>query len=359
MSPKAIDTTGPLKTREVFLDTQAYRKVEFDLGHPTMAALFSHVDANRLRLHTTDITLREIWRQILALAEGAAREVTKAREILKRWKSRAPKTLENLKIREEGLDGQKMGSELFVSFRDTLTRKRLTEHKAAARGAVRIFQAYFDRRPPFDTENSKEFPDAFVIDALEGWCEDNQTQMYVVTGDKAMLRAAAASPLLFPIDNLAHLLSIATMDHAPDVEQAVAELMGRPQFASDLESLLDDEIGNLGIIYLGDLSDGEAIEAERSGPVENLDWTTISAGDNRFGLILQFGVQLTVQVEHEDRSAGFYDREDDRYYGAEAAHAEIMEDADLRMFVEIDASGTIVRHDMLTRDVEIYDRDEY
>lgn len=68
---------------------------------------------------------------------------------------------------------------------------------------------------------------------------------------------------------------------------------------------------------------------------------------------------MTVQVEHEDRNTGFYDREDDRYYGAETAHAEVIDDVGLRMFVEMDASGTIVRHEMLTRNVEVTDRDPY
>ena len=55
-----------LETREVVLDTEAYHRVEFDLAHPTAAALLGQVGEDRLSLHVTDITLREILKQMAA-----------------------------------------------------------------------------------------------------------------------------------------------------------------------------------------------------------------------------------------------------------------------------------------------------
>ena len=70
---------GPLLTREVFLDTEAYRRVGFDVTRPSIAALISHVANERLELHTTDITLQEIKRQIAVEADKVVDEIRRAR----------------------------------------------------------------------------------------------------------------------------------------------------------------------------------------------------------------------------------------------------------------------------------------
>lgn len=129
----------PLATREVFLDTEAFRRVEFDVAHPTLVALFEHVDSDRLRLHVTDITLREILRHILQMADKLVSDVAAARHSLRTWKTRVPVALKDQKIRENGLDGPTLGNEYFGRFRSALRARQVTEHAAAARSAVPIF----------------------------------------------------------------------------------------------------------------------------------------------------------------------------------------------------------------------------
>jgi hypothetical protein len=343
-----------LATREVFLDTEAFQRVEFDVAHPTFVALFRHVGEGRLRLHTTDITLREVLRHVLQGADRLASDVNAAREALGKWKDRAPDALGDQKVRKHGLDGAKIGNEYFARFRSALRMHGATEHAASARDARPVFTAYFERRPPFDGKNYKEFPDAFVIDALEGWCATEDTRMYVVTHDQAMQRAADASLRLQSIANLADLLEIVTADHAPDVEQAVDAIVEMPQFLGDLEEAIDARLGDVGMSYVGDLSEGEVLGARRNGEPRDLDWTVISAGEGRFGIVVSFEVDIIADIDFEDRDLAFYDKEDDRYYGAEPASAEVESEAELRMFVEVDGEGAIIRSEMLTRDIDIH-----
>ena len=75
----------------------------------------------------------------------------------------------------------------------------------------------------------------------------------------------------------------------------------------------------------------------------------------RFGIIVSFNIKLTADVEFEDRELAFYDKDDDRYYGAEVASTEVESETDLNMFIEVDAAGTVIRSEMLTRDIEIID----
>jgi hypothetical protein len=352
--------TAALVTREVFLDTEAFQRVEFDVTHPTLVALFKHVDEGRLKLHVTDITLREVLRHMLQMTDKLVSEINGARESLKTWKTRVPDALADQKIRKHGLEGPKLGNEYFARFRSALRAHQATEHAATARNALPIFIAYFERKAPFDGKNYKEFPDAFVLDALEGWCEAEGARMYVVTHDQAMLRAATGNPRLLPIENLANLLEIVTADHAPDVEQAVEAIVELPEFTNGLEAAIDGRLGDVGANYLGDLSDGEVLGLRRNGEPRNLDWTVISAGDGRFGIVVSFDIDIQADVDFEDRDLAFYDKEDDRYYGAETASTEIEAEADLKMFVEVDTVGKVVRSEMLTRDIDIQDwQDNY
>ena len=68
---------------------------------------------------------------------------------------------------------------------------------------------------PFDTEDSKEFPDAFALLALENWCADMQERIYVVSKDKAVLRAAAVSDHMIGIENLDRLLALVASAEGP------------------------------------------------------------------------------------------------------------------------------------------------
>ena len=73
MSKPARKPTEPLRTRHVFLDTEVYRRAGFNISNTQFALLGNEIDAGRVVLHFTDITLAEIRRQLAeeALAKAA------------------------------------------------------------------------------------------------------------------------------------------------------------------------------------------------------------------------------------------------------------------------------------------------
>lgn len=350
------ENIGPLVTRNVFIDTQTYREVEFDTRHPTLTALFEHIGTDTLRLHTTDITLRECLRHVGALTEGLARELGKTAGLATKWRGRIPANAQEMPEVPTGIDHSAWSKTYFGAFRTALKTHGAREHAAASQDPVPIFRAYFDRHPPFDEKKKpKEFPDAFVIAALVKWCEDNDTSMYVVTRDGGMRRAALASGRLVPLETLAELLSSATREHSPDVEAAVDLMVGASTFAEELAGLVDEHLGDVGIVYYGDLADGDIESAQAAGDAKEIGWTVISAAADRYGVIVDFVQPILAQVDFEDRELAFYDKEDDSYFGAESATAELEADVEVRMFVEITASGEVVRSEMLGGDLDFHD----
>lgn len=345
---------GPLLTREVFLDTEAYRRVGFDTTRPSIAALISHVADERLELHTTDITLQEIKRQIAVEADKVVDEIQRALRTLDKWRARAPRAL-GKKTKGRKIDAAAVGEEAFDSFRHALAPFNV--HRASEQDAKAIFEDYFARRPPFDGEGGKsvkEFPDAFVIANLNEWCRIEDTFMYVVTHDKAMLRAAEAHDRLIPVSTLEGLLQTVTLQHSPGVLQTVDVILDDPGFADQLNDAIDRSIGDLEVIYVGQLYDGEASDPQRAGDPRITKWTVISAFDKRYGVIIECELELLVQVGYEDLSMASYDNEDDVYIGGEAVTDEVEEEVSLRFFVNVDETGAVRRAEILTPEVTIY-----
>lgn len=350
---------GPLLTREVFLDTEVYRRYGLETNGPSITALLSHIADQRLELHFTDITLNEIRRQLVTDAEKMVDEVRRARRTLAKWQTRAPGALCRSNQRR-ALDATRIGNEAFETFRRGMAPFNI--HRASEHPAAAIFEAYFARRAPFDADGGKsvkEFPDAFAIAALGEWCTVENTLMYVVTSDKAMLRAAQAHEKLVPVAALEDLLQIVTVQHSPDVRDTVRVIMEAPEFEEQLGQAIDRCVDDMNVLYLGDLNDGEASNPARVGNPSVTDWTVISAFDKRYGVIIDCDVELRVQVTFDDWSMASYDSEDKVMIGGTNDADEVEEEVNLRMFVQVDETFSITRAEILTPEVRIYGPHDY
>ncbi len=251
----------PLETRHVFLDTQVYRALGHNPENPALKTLRDHIQAHRVVLHTTDITLFEVKRQLLEAVQTRARELGAIEKDLRRWRKQAPNATPNRVLE---IDAAAVGEELFGQFRSFITQEcRAKLHNALTSvSAQEVFQSYFARQAPFDREDSKEFPDAFVVAALSKWAASSGDKIHVVTGDGAMGRAANADPNLLSLKTIQEVLSRAAAQMGPEAEAIAEALLNAPGFDATFERLLQAGVKNAAFIYAGDLAEGEAYEGE-------------------------------------------------------------------------------------------------
>lgn len=196
-NPRGPDKPVGLATQHVFLDTTEYRQHEHDLSHSSFNALAKHISDKWLKLHTTDITLSEVQRQLRESAAKLAKEINDTNRSVDRWRSRILGKIDGELLQ---IDPDKIAQSAFLKFRSQLREWCTQVHNALDISPKDVFERYFKRSPPFDDEKrSKEFPDAFVIAALETWCRKTGNSIYVVTKDGAMLRAADESDVLVPV----------------------------------------------------------------------------------------------------------------------------------------------------------------
>ena len=349
-----------LQTHHVFLDTQVYHSQGHNPASPLLTALAEQLAADRLVLHITDITLAEIERQLKDFVGETDLAVKKARKLFGRWRKRLPKLLPH---DLPDFDSSAIAAAAFKSFYDAISRQwKVVEHDATNVAAFEIFQAYFRRDAPFEKIGSKEFPDAFVLRALEKWCVDNKERMYVIGADIEMTKAVETTEVLLPMQHLPALLQSLAATATPDIITTTDALLSKPRIKSALQVHLETKINELIPIYSGDqLADGEVSDHGLYGDIEVINFTVLAASDDTISVLLDVKAPLLVHVDFEDRSMAWYDREDGIYVGGESASTEILENVTIRAFVKLGRKPLdVVNFQLMTSEINIYDPpDEY
>jgi hypothetical protein len=226
-------------------------------------------------------------------------------------------------------------------------------HNATAVDPRVIFEKYFHRKPPFDATKSKEFPDAFVIEALANWCKENRATMYVVTTDAAAARAAGETGVLIPVKGLQELLAIATEAETPELTSTIDEVIECQEFRDELQEYISKHFGWLGTIYSGNYIDGEIIYTGVVDDVGILKFSIISADEDTVGTIFSVRVPVDVTFQYVDEGASWYDSEAGEWHYDDKEVGTFEDDPTIRVYVELD------RHDMSVVDMSILTTDVY
>jgi hypothetical protein len=349
---------APLQTHHVFLDTQVYRKLGHNPKSPPLVALQEQIEAGRIILHMTDITLAEIERQLRDYVAEAAQAVKAARKQVGIWKKRLPKTVsQELPV----FDQDAVAKKAFWRFRKSCTEDwQSRQHVATAVSAFDVFQSYFRRDPPFHGQGSKEFPDAFVVRALENWCSENGERMYVIGADKAMAEAVKKTSVLLPMGSLDEFLEGLAATETPGVVSRTTKLLDDKTIRESLQAEIAGKIDELIPVYTGDeLADGEVTEHELAGEIEIVDFTVLAASDEEIRVTLEVRTPLLVTVSYEDRTFAFYDKEEDAYFGGETADAEIESAPVIRVFAKLRPNPpSVAGLQIMTGEINVQDTPE-
>ena len=321
--------------------------------NPALQALKDHIKAHRVVLHTTDITLLEVKRQLLEAAQTRARELGAIEKDLRRWRKQAPDAAPKQVL---AIDAAAIGEQLFSSFVSFITIEcRAMVHQALNTvSAEEVFLSYFARQAPFDREDSKEFPDAFALAALSKWAASAGDKIHVVTCDGAMGRAANADPNLLPLNTIEQVLSRAAAEMDHEAEGIAEALLNAPAFDASFERLMEAQVKNVAFVYAGDLAEGEAYEGELTKIEQVGDWSIVGLSDRRVILILDAIIKVSVEIQYEDRDSASYDREDDVWIGAEDAAMQVEDEVEVEVLVEIDrVSGEVRGGELLTSEIAV------
>lgn len=218
----AIQPKPKLQTRNVFIDTCGFINDNFGMTSTAFRSLFSLCRIGKAFLKLTDITVRE-------LDDHISLEVTEA---IKAHNGVMPK----LKILKN-LDYQWL-SHLFTPLRhdylSTALREKLQVEVKSAEAEILpatkmsaeiVFRKYFDRKPPFGPAKKKaEFPDAFVVAALEAWCAEKGESIYVVSTDGDLQSACGDDGPLLHLKSTAEFVDLVLREEDDEKAEFLAQL---------------------------------------------------------------------------------------------------------------------------------------
>lgn len=347
-----------VETRHVFLDTGVFRSFGHSLDAKPIQLLGRYVVDGVFVLHTTDITLGEVRRQIEDMERKLANEANKVAERLDRWNSRYRHTDDWIPVPK-----RIEPSEVCAAYRDFERTVRqdwkARVHAASDLSLGPVLHRYFARRAPFDEKGSKEFPDAFALRALEEWCVGAQERVYVVADDKAMLRAAEASEHLIAAGGLDSLLALVASADGHAIADAVRDAFDGQYFCVALQDALARGIGQVGGVYVGDrYAEGYVLTMAVKGLEEVADVTILRVDKDQVACVADASLAISAEVDYTDMSEARWDREDQLYYGAQSGITEIRDVATARIFVELERNrgefelGSV---GFLSQDLEVLD----
>ena len=307
-----------LETRNIFLDTEVFRSNAHNLNTKIMKLLDRYVANGIFVLHSTDVTLREVSRQIGAMESALTNRANKVVKDLRRWNNRYRFDDHRLPV-PDPLSAPTQPSGAYSDFEWILNNDwNAQEHRAADLVIGPVLDRYFNRRAPFHKEGSKEFPDAFALLALENWCVSTQARMYVVSGDKAVRRAADECDHLIAIDNLDHLFALVTAAQDHDFAETISDAFDEPPLVNELRDALSENIGYVGGLYVGDKYDGDvlAMEIVELEEIENL--TILRIDQDQASCVAHVKLLFSAEIDYVDLSEAMWDNEDARYFGGES-----------------------------------------
>ena len=334
-SKETIDDRVGIETRNVFLDTEVYRSENHRLDTKLMKVLGQYVLDGILALHTTDVTLREISRQLADMERGLAKRANKVAQELSDWNRRYRHHRHRLAVPDR-LCRPAEPTNAYRDFERTLRRNwQAKEHESSSLSIGPILDRYFSRRAPFDMQGSKEFPDAIALLVLEKWCDSTQERIYVVSKDKAVLRTASESPHLIEVHSLDRLLSLVGSAQDHDMAEVVSSAFRESQLLNEFRDSLSANIGSLEWLYEGYRLDVEIIAMDIPQLEEVEDVTILRVDQDQVACVAQVKLVVFAEIQYTDVTFAIWDREDRRYYGAQLAVADVQDSVTLKTLVEL------------------------
>ena len=330
-APPIADTPGALApheaalfTRNVCLDTSAYVTARFAFDGPAFTRLAELAKAGKVRVFITPVVRREVESNIAELAQrgqAAVLEMQKKAAMLSEVGIPDVRALVHTKY-----DRDAVIRNYHERFDEFLRAARVEEIPLASADVEAIFDAYFGKRAPFGTGKKKaEFPDAFTVSALDGWCQANAEQMYVVTGDgakregvspeeledeRSMTSACTDAGPLLPLGRLAQFLDLVNREeYRAAAQQVRADVAYRWTgfHQAQLRTEVTDRFLELGYQPDDPEADVEDVDVRE---VVVRDPDVISVNDERAIVSALAEVNFTARVSVIDPDSGIWDSED-------------------------------------------------
>ena len=292
-------------SRNVFIDTNVFRKAGMNLDQKLFRALASKCEDFGFRIHMSEIVLRECDAQILEYANTVTKAFRAYGKAAAKWNFQA-KHSENVTVdRDPDMDwNATMQSK---NFRVRLKNDfGMIVHGFDEIDTASILEDYFAGREPF--QNGKtEFPDAMIVQTAARYGIRAGVPSYLISSDKAVLAACVDENYVIGVPSLEAFLALdETLDQA--IQELVDDLFLNE--TNPLRETIMIEISDAGegidLIYSeGDADDVEIKNVNHLGPLKLHSVTPIFHDGKRLSVVAEVSEDLELDLTGEVPDPGY------------------------------------------------------
>ncbi|REG87875.1 PIN domain-containing protein [Winogradskyella sediminis] len=302
----------------IFLDTNVFQSENFTEGKKLNQLLDQSIEEG-IQVKIVDITYQECLKRIQENLIKAKTAFKKASALLNKEGNllrQTEKYKQFYSIPKVEIESDFI--ELKNHFDSFLKEKNIEIISSEIANHNEVFKLYFDKKSPFGTGQKKdEFPDAFILNTIEHWCDINMSGAFVISSDNDMLSYVSKS--FEVINGIGQMLNVFV--NASNYYKAVYGILSSNlNLAIDeLKESIDDYTDNFSILlYERLLSDPYYVELEYGlGEILNFEVSSLiitSLEENLVQMDIRAKVDLQLPLTYNDLSMAHYDSEDDRYW---------------------------------------------
>lgn len=287
----------------VFVDTSVFCKANYFVKDGTISHLFQLHDKGRILLLMPTITKREVqknYRQDLVEQFDKLSRLHKLKNI----------EAYNLPV----MNKDDICKEVNCKISEMMNHVCELDY-SYCQDVETIFEKYFERKYPFAGKGKeKEFPDAFVLQALEKYAADNQIKKVIVLSEDGDM-TDYQSPVLDTSEDYKMYLSRKLKEDADlsGFEEALNDSLPNleRQINLKVEALLTNPGTYQEVINLNEVSDVSLNGFEVI--LNSKDYYITSINEHSIDIDLHAKVDFSVCVEYLDLESSYYDREYDQW----------------------------------------------
>lgn len=287
----------------VFVDTSVFCKANYFVKDGTISHLFQLHDKGRILLLMPTITKRDVqknYRQDLVEQFDKLSRLHKLKNI----------EAYNLPV----MNKDDICKEVNCKISEMMNHVCELDY-SYCQDVETIFEKYFEREYPFAGKGKeKEFPDAFVLQALEKYAADNQIKKVIVLSEDGDM-TDYQSPVLDTSEDYKMYLSRKLKEDADlsGFEEALNDSLPNleRQINLKVEALLTNPGTYQEVIKLNEVSDVSLNGFEVI--LNSKDYYITSINEHSIDIDLHAKVDFSVCVEYLDLESSYYDREYDQW----------------------------------------------
>lgn len=323
-----------LETENIFIDTSIFQQSNFLAGRK-IKRLIEYAEESEIKLYTSDIIIKEIKEQVrknISKSKSAIKQlaIKNDKEIVIFRNTDTFEIIEQLRNIDYEAEIVKICTEV-----DKVIEEYFTVIPYGKIDISNVFNRYFENKPPFKEGLKKnEFPDAFVLEIIEKWCEKNNEKIIAISSDKDWLNYKSDN--IEPIESMDDLLTLIDKN----IVFKNAEI-SRKQYEF-IKSKLEDskeKLTELIISYIDDSSyfdtgDTDMFKLEIPN-IEFIDFNIHNVDEESAYVNCETKIRFIAHVEFEDYENAFYDKEDDEWYLLEHKSTELKKEINIPVNFEV------------------------